>query len=255
MNEDRSRPRALEVTDFGFEQVPAPEKARRVAQVFHSVARRYDLMNDLMSLGIHRVWKRFTVELAAPRPGHRVLDLAGGTGDLARAFARRVGRQGRVVLSDINASMLEVGRERLTDEGIVGNLDYVQANAERLPFRSNAFHLVTIGFGLRNVTHKEAALAEMHRVLRPGGQALVLEFSQPNRWIAPAYDVYSFEFLPRLGRWVARDEGSYRYLAESIRMHPDQETLKAMMEAAGFSRCAYYNLTGGVVAVHRGYKV
>jgi demethylmenaquinone methyltransferase/2-methoxy-6-polyprenyl-1,4-benzoquinol methylase len=244
-----------EVTHFGFEKVPAPEKARRVAQVFHSVARRYDLMNDLMSMGVHRLWKRFTVELARVRPGQRVLDLAGGTGDLARAFARRVGPRGRVVLSDINASMLEVGRERLTDEGVVGNLDYVQANAERLPFRSNHFHVVTIGFGLRNVTHKEAALREMLRVLRPGGQALVLEFSQPNRWIAPAYDVYSFEILPRLGRWVARDEASYRYLAESIRVHPDQETLEAMMREAGFARCTYHNLTGGVVAVHRGYKV
>jgi len=255
VSDQRHHPDSPEVTDFGFERVPAPEKARRVAQVFHSVARRYDLMNDLMSLGIHRLWKRFTVELAAVRPGQRVLDLAGGTGDLARAFARRVGRQGRVVLSDINASMLEVGRERLTDEGVVGNLDYVQANAERLPFRSNVFHAVTIGFGLRNVTHKIDALREMHRVLRPGGQALVLEFSQPNRWIAPAYDLYSFEILPRLGRWVARDESSYRYLAESIRMHPDQETLKAMMEEVGFARCTYFNLTGGVVAVHRGYKV
>lgn len=255
MGDQPHRRREPEVTHFGFEQVPAPEKARRVAEVFHSVARRYDLMNDLMSLGIHRLWKRYTVALAGVRPGQCVLDLAGGTGDLARAFARRVGSRGRVVLSDINASMLEVGRRRLTDEGIVGNLDYVQADAERLPLRSNHFHVVAIGFGLRNVTDKAAALREMHRVLRPGGQALVLEFSRPNRWIAPAYDVYSFEVLPRLGRWVAGDEHSYRYLAESIRVHPDQDTLQDMMCTAGFVRCSYHNLTGGVVAVHRGYKV
>jgi demethylmenaquinone methyltransferase/2-methoxy-6-polyprenyl-1,4-benzoquinol methylase len=243
-------------TDFGYEQVPLEEKAERVGQVFHSVATRYDLMNDLMSLGAHRVWKQFTMELAGLRPGMRVLDLAGGTGDLAELAARRVGAQGMVVLADINASMLEVGRDRLVDRGAGANIEYVQCDAEKLPFDSGRFDCLTIGFGLRNVTEKEAALAEMQRVLRPGGRALILEFSRPKGTVFNRlYDAYSFALLPLMGRLVARDPESYRYLAESIRMHPDQETLKLMMEEAGLERCDYFNLTRGVVAVHRGFKL
>ncbi|SFM52425.1 2-octaprenyl-6-methoxy-1,4-benzoquinone methylase /demethylmenaquinone methyltransferase [Ectothiorhodospira mobilis] len=243
-------------TDFGYERVPVQEKARRVGQVFHSVAGRYDLMNDLMSMGIHRAWKRFTVEVAGARPGWKVLDLAGGTGDLAAKFARITGPRGQVVLSDINASMLTQGRARLVDQGLVENLDFVQADAEHLPFADDHFDLVTIAFGLRNVTDKNAALASMHRVLKPGGKLLVLEFSHPvSRTFGKVYDLYSFKALPLMGRLVAGDADSYRYLAESIRMHPDQETLKDMMETAGFERCDYFNLTGGVVALHRGYKL
>ncbi|MBK1691814.1 bifunctional demethylmenaquinone methyltransferase/2-methoxy-6-polyprenyl-1,4-benzoquinol methylase UbiE [Ectothiorhodospira mobilis] len=243
-------------TDFGYERVPVKEKARRVGQVFHSVAGRYDLMNDLMSMGIHRAWKRFTVEVAGARPGWKVLDLAGGTGDLAAKFARITGPRGRVVLSDINASMLTQGRARLVDEGLVENLDFVQADAEHLPFADDQFDLITIAFGLRNVTDKNAALASMHRVLKPGGKLLVLEFSHPvSRTFGKVYDLYSFKALPLMGQLVAGDADSYRYLAESIRMHPDQETLKGMMESAGFERCDYFNLTGGVVALHRGYKL
>lgn len=241
-------------THFGFREVPTGEKARHVAEVFHSVAGSYDLMNDLMSLGIHRLWKFFTIQSSGVRRGARVLDIAGGTGDLTRRFSRLVGETGKVVLADINASMLEVGRERLTDDGFVGNIDFVQANAECLPFPDNSFDCITIAFGLRNVTDKDKALASMHRVLKPGGQLLVLEFSRPADWLAPIYDRYSFSILPRLGKLFAGDEDSYRYLAESIRMHPDQPTLKAMMENAGFERCDYHNMTAGIVALHRGYK-
>jgi demethylmenaquinone methyltransferase/2-methoxy-6-polyprenyl-1,4-benzoquinol methylase len=242
-------------THFGYQEVPLEEKAKRVADVFHSVADRYDLMNDLMSLGIHRLWKRYTIELSGVKRGQRVLDLAGGTGDLAARFARMAGADGQVVLSDINASMLDRGRSRLVDEGLVGNIEFVQANAEQLPFPDNHFDCITIGFGLRNVTDKDAALRSMFRTLKPGGRALVLEFSKPTvPGLGPLYDLYSFKVLPLLGKFIARDEGSYRYLAESIRMHPDQKTLKAMMEAAGFERCEYFNLSGGIVAVHRGFK-
>jgi demethylmenaquinone methyltransferase/2-methoxy-6-polyprenyl-1,4-benzoquinol methylase len=243
-------------THFGDQQVPEEEKAGRVAQVFHSVADKYDLMNDLMSLGIHRLWKRFTIELSGVRGGQRVLDLAGGTGDLAARFSRMVGPAGEVVLCDINDSMLRVGRERLADRGAVGNIRYVQADAEALPYPDNHFDCITIAFGLRNVTHKEAALASMNRVLKPGGRLLVLEFSQPVMpGLKPLYDLYSFTMLPTMGRLVTGDADSYRYLAESIRMHPDQKTLKGMLEEAGFGRCEYFNLTGGIVALHRGFKV
>ncbi|MAA74465.1 MAG: bifunctional demethylmenaquinone methyltransferase/2-methoxy-6-polyprenyl-1,4-benzoquinol methylase UbiE [Salinisphaeraceae bacterium] len=244
-----------DTTDFGYERVARGDKARRVGAVFDSVAGNYDLMNDLMSLGVHRVWKHFTVQLAAVRPGEHILDLAGGTGDLAAAMARATGASGRVLLSDINASMLGRGRERLLDRGVAGNLDFVQANAESLPFADSSFDCVTIGFGLRNVTDKQAALNEMQRVLRPGGRVLVLEFSKPAvPGLGKLYDQYSFSVLPWLGRNVAGDEAAYRYLAESIRMHPDQDTLKQMMETAGLVRCSYNNLTGGIVAVHRGFK-
>ncbi len=241
--------------DFGFQQVPWGEKARRVRGVFDSVADSYDLMNDLMSGGAHRLWKRFTLSLTNLRPGQRALDLAGGTGDLAQGLASQVGDRGLVVLADINAAMLERGRDRLIDRGRVGNLHYVQANAERLPFADGSFDCITIGFGLRNVTDKPAALASMRRALKPGGQLLVLEFSQPIApGLGPLYDAYSFHVLPLLGKLVARDEASYRYLAESIRMHPNQEKLLAMMQEAGLEGCRYHNLSGGIVAVHRGYK-
>ncbi len=241
--------------DFGYRKVPAREKARHVAGVFHSVAGRYDLMNDLMSLGIHRLWKRIAIEQTAVRNGSRVLDLAGGTGDLAARLSRRVGDQGEVVLADINDSMLRAGRERLLDAGLCGNLRYVQANAEQLPFPDNHFDAVTIAFGLRNVTDKEAALREMARVARPGAPVLVLEFSHPVLpGLKPVYDAYSFSVLPALGRLFAGDAESYRYLAESIRVHPDQERLRAMMEAAGLAQCDYLNLSGGIVALHKGYK-
>ena len=244
-----------DTTHFGFSEVPVGEKAQRVRGVFDSVASRYDLMNDLMSLGIHRVWKRFTVEKAGLKPGMQVLDLAGGTGDLAALMAPRVQPGGRVVLSDINEAMLRRGRERLLDRGIAGEcIEYCLADAEALPVEDASFDLVTIAFGLRNVTRKEAALAEMFRVLRPGGQLMILEFSRPAAPIAPAYDLYSFRVLPAIGKLVAGDDASYRYLAESIRMHPDQETLQAMMAAEGFEDCRYHNLTGGIVALHRGWK-
>ncbi len=241
-------------THFGYQQVPVTEKVKRVREVFSSVANRYDLMNDLMSFGIHRLWKRFVIDLAGVREGERVLDVAGGTGDLSAAFSKAVGAKGLVVLSDINAAMLGQGRARLTDRGVVG-VPLAQANAERLPFADNSFDCITIGFGLRNVTDKDAALRSMTRCLKPGGRLLVLEFSKPlNAGLGKLYDEYSFKILPVLGRVVAQDEGSYRYLAESIRMHPDQATLKSMMENAGLSRVQVYNLTGGIVAVHRGYK-
>ena len=242
-------------TDFGYERVSWREKARRVRGVFDSVARNYDLMNDLMSGGAHRLWKRFTLSLTGLRPGQRALDGAGGTGDLAAGLARQVGDRGTVVLSDINRAMLQRGRDRLTDRGVLGNVEYVQADAERLPFRDDSFNCITIGFGLRNVTDKAAALAAMRRVLKPGGQLLVLEFSHPVApGLGPLYDAYSFRLLPLIGKVVARDEASYRYLAESIRMHPGQEALLQMMQAAGLEGCRYHNLSGGIVAVHRGYK-
>ncbi len=243
-------------THFGYKTVPTAEKARKVAEVFHSVAARYDLMNDLMSFGIHRLWKLYTIEMAGVRPRQQVLDIAGGTGDLAKAFSKRVGKEGHVILSDINASMLGVGRDRLIDAGLSQNLDFVQANAEALPFADNSFDLLTISFGLRNVTDKDAALRSMFRVLKPGGRLLVLEFSKPLlEPLSKAYDAYSFSILPALGQLVTQDAESYRYLAESIRMHPDQETLKGMMESAGFERTDYHNLTGGIVALHRGFKL
>ena len=242
-------------THFGYKTVDAEKKEALVADVFHSVAAKYDLMNDLMSLGIHRLWKRFTIECSGIRSGQKVLDLAGGTGDLTARFSRIVGEQGEVILADINDSMLKVGRNKLRDKGLVGNIRYVQANAEALPFPDNYFDLITIGFGLRNVTHKEQALASMFRVLKPGGRLLVLEFSKPtNAVMSKLYDLYSFHLLPRMGKLVAGDAESYQYLAESIRMHPDQETLKGMMEQVGFDDVSYFNLTQGVVAVHRGYK-
>ncbi|CAD7857269.1 MAG: 2-methoxy-6-polyprenyl-1,4-benzoquinol methylase (EC 2.1.1.201) [Olavius algarvensis Gamma 1 endosymbiont] len=245
-----------EHTHFGYKQVAVEEKADHVREVFDSVASRYDLMNDLMSLGVHRLWKRQTVELAGVRRGQRVLDLAAGTGDLSERFAGIVGPQGAVVSTDINAAMLGRGRDRLVDLGVVGNLHYAQTDAEALPFPADHFHCISIGFGLRNVTHKQRALEEMFRVLQAGGRALVLEFSHPaSHPLRRAYDLYSFSVLPALGRLIAGDADSYRYLAESIRMHPDQETLQAMMEQAGFERCEYFNLSGGIVAIHRGYKL
>ncbi|NMP29627.1 bifunctional demethylmenaquinone methyltransferase/2-methoxy-6-polyprenyl-1,4-benzoquinol methylase UbiE [Rahnella sp. SAP-1] len=244
-----------ETTHFGFRTVAKNNKAEMVADVFHSVAAKYDLMNDLMSFGIHRIWKRYTIDCSGVRRGHRVLDLAGGTGDLTAKFSRLVGEEGQVVLADINDSMLKVGREKMRNKGIVGNVSYVQANAEALPFPDNYFDCITISFGLRNVTEKEKALRSMFRVLKPGGRLLVLEFSKPV--LAPLskiYDTYSFHVLPRIGQMVTKDAESYRYLAESIRMHPDQETLKGMMADAGFENVTYNNLTGGIVALHRGYK-
>ncbi len=259
-------------THFGFQTVSEAEKARKVGAVFDSVAPNYDLMNDVMSFGIHRYWKHFAAQLSGVRGDSRVLDLAGGTGDMASRLAARIGAvapgalppatlvrpctsQGQLVVADINHAMLSVGRDRLANEGAVGNILYVQTDAEHLPFPDDYFDCITIAFGLRNVTHKDTALAAMCRVLKPGGRALILEFSQPRATgLHSLYDWYSFNILPRLGKWIVQDEASYRYLAESIRMHPDQETLKAMMGAAGFERCDYLNLSGGIVALHRGYK-
>ncbi len=240
-------------THFGFKTVAETEKATKVAEVFHSVANRYDLMNDLMSVGLHRVWKRFLQLKANVRPGMCCLDIAGGTGDVARLLAQDAGPTGQVWLTDINGSMLGVGRDRLLDEGMM--LPTAQCDAEKLPFPNDYFDLVTVAFGLRNMTHKEAALQEMRRVLRPGGRLMVLEFSKVWKPLAPLYDLYSFQVLPRLGEAVAKDSASYKYLAESIRMHPDQETLKGMMTEAGFGKVGYHNLTGGVVALHLGYKL
>jgi demethylmenaquinone methyltransferase/2-methoxy-6-polyprenyl-1,4-benzoquinol methylase len=243
-------------THFGFEEVESTDKAGRVAGVFHSVADRYDVMNDLMSFGVHRLWKRFTLQLCPLRTGQTALDLAGGTGDLALAMSRRVGAGGLIVLADINNSMLARGRARLLDEGITGNVEYVQADAEALPFEANSFDCVTMAFGLRNVTDKERALASIFRVLKPGGCVLILEFSKPVlKWLEKIYDTYSFKVIPALGRWVTGDADSYRYLVESIRMHPDQETLKQMLDTCGYVRTEYFNLTGGIVALHRGYKI
>ena len=242
-------------THFGFQTVPIQEKQGKVAEVFHSVAQQYDLMNDLMSFGIHRWWKRFAVELSRAKKGQCVLDLAGGSGDLARLLAHAVGPSGQVVLADINASMLARGRDRLIDSGLVQSVYYVQANAECLPFSDNHFDCITMGFGLRNVTDKSAALRSMYQVCRPGGKIMILEFSAPVLpGLQPIYDWYSFHVLPKIGQWVAQDEDSYRYLAESIRMHPTQEELKTMIEAVGFSDCRYHNLSGGIVALHIAYK-
>ena len=242
-------------THFGYKQVRTEEKVGMVREVFDSVARKYDLMNDLMSMGIHRLWKRTAIMLSNVREADEILDLAGGTGDLTKLYHRRIGAKGRVVLADINRSMLQVGRDRLIDEGYVSNIQYAQVNAECLPFGDNSFDCICIAFGLRNVTDKDAALVSMHRTLKPGGRLIVLEFSQPqDEIIKKAYDIYSFKVLPLVGKFVANDADSYRYLAESIRMHPDQEKLKSMMETAGFERCEYFNLTNGVVAIHRGYK-
>ena len=242
--------------DFGFEKVAIREKAERVRAVFESVAGKYDVMNDLMSFGVHRLWKRFTLSLTGLKPGQNALDVAGGTGDLALGLLRQVGKDGRVVLSDINPRMLEVGRDRLLDAGHVGNVECLVADAERLPFGDNSFDCITIGFGLRNVTDKAAALRSMYRVLKPGGQLLVLEFSTPvAKGLKPLYDAYSFNVLPLLGRLVAEDSASYQYLAESIRMHPNQETLLEMLQTAGVAQARYHNLTGGIVALHRGYKI
>jgi demethylmenaquinone methyltransferase / 2-methoxy-6-polyprenyl-1,4-benzoquinol methylase len=244
------------VADFGYERVPWAEKKARVRGVFDSVAPRYDLMNDVMSGGLHRLWKRFTVAKTGLRPGQSALDVAAGSGDLSIGLARRVGRTGRVVVTDINAKMLAEGRDRLLDAGLAGNVDYVLADAESLPFAAASFHCVTIGFGLRNVTDKDKALASLFEVLKPGGRLLVLEFSKAHLGpLAPLYELYSLEVLPRLGELLVNDSASYRYLAESIRRHPDQEALKEMMERAGFERCEYYNLTAGVVALHVGFRL
>ena len=255
MNDPRKAPEQEKTTHFGFQDVPESQKADKVAEVFHSVAAKYDLMNDVLSGGLHRLWKRFTIELSGVRPGNRVLDIAGGTGDLTRKFSSLVGPSGEVVLADINDSMLKVGRDRLLDKGVAGNVRFVQADAEKLPFPDNYFDVVTIAFGLRNVTHKEDAIRSMLRVLKPGGRLLVLEFSKPtNALMSKVYDAYSFAFMPMVGKLVLNDADSYRYLAESIRMHPNQETLKSMMVEAGFDRVTYHNMTSGIVALHRGIK-
>lgn len=248
--------KSADTTHFGFRDVPVAEKQKLVGEVFSSVAGNYDLMNDLMSLGIHRVWKRYFVATAQVRPGDRVLDLAGGTGDIAALLKDRVGDDGELVLGDINGAMLRVGRDRMTDRGNVRGFEYVQCNAEKLPFPDASFDLVTIAFGLRNVTDKDAALREMYRVLRVGGQARVLEFSEVTaEWFKPVYDFHSFKILPQLGKLFAKDSDSYQYLAESIRKHPPQDQLKGMMDAAGFSRCSYKNLSAGIVAIHTGYRI
>ena len=244
-----------DTTDFGYERVRKEEKAGRVREVFDSVASRYDLMNDLMSGGMHRLWKRFTIELSSVRPGQTVLDIAGGTGDLAAKFSRRVGPDGHVILADINAAMLSVGRDRLIDKGALNNISVSQADAQFLPYADNSIDCITIAFGLRNVTDKALALRSMHRVLKPGGRLLVLEFSKPTSpLLSQVYDAYSFSALPFMGKLITNDADSYRYLAESIRKHPDQETLLEMVEDAGFVDCKYHNMTGGIVAIHRGVK-
>ncbi len=254
-HEEPAIPPSDATTHFGFENVVKEEKVERVAEVFHSVAARYDIMNDLMSFGVHRIWKALTIEMSGVREGHRILDVAGGTGDLTRKFSKIVGSKGQVILADINSSMLEVGRERLIDQGFVSNVQYVQANAESLPFEENSFDCVTIAFGLRNVTDKDQALRAMTRVLKPGGRLLVLEFSKPtNSILEKVYDRYSFSILPKIGKLVTKDSESYQYLSESIRMHPNQSTLRDMMEEAGLKRCRYNNMTGGIVALHSGIK-
>lgn len=242
-------------THFGFKEIPAHEKVQRVADVFHSVAHKYDLMNDLMSLGMHRLWKRYTIQQAQVRSGQTVLDIAGGTGDLAKVFSHAVGPTGTVLLADINEKMLQQGRERLTNQGIVSNVHYIQTDAEKLPFFDNTFDLITISFGLRNVTDKTAALRSMYHGLKPGGKCLILEFSKPAQpLLNKIYDEYSFKWIPTLGEWICNDRESYQYLVESIRMHPDQLTLKNMMEHAGFEDVTFHNLTGGIVALHKGFK-
>lgn len=244
-----------QTTHFGFQNIPLNEKVDRVADVFHSVASKYDVMNDVMSFGLHRWWKQFTIEQSGARAGQVVLDLAGGTGDLAKKLCEKVGKAGLVILADINDKMLAQGRERLTDAGIVGNVEFVQADAEKLPFPDNYFDCITMAFGLRNVTDKDAALCSMYRVLKPGGKCLVLEFSKPTgALLNKIYEEYSFKVIPTFGEWICRDRESYQYLVESIRMHPDQETLKKMMSIAGFEDVNYHNLTGGIVALHKGFK-
>ena len=244
-----------DTTHFGYEQVNTADKEKRVADVFHSVAAKYDLMNDLMSMGVHRLWKAIAIEYSGVRSGQRVLDIAGGTGDLTLRFSKLVGPTGQVVLADINDSMLKVGRDKLQDRGVSGNVKFVQANAEMLPFPDNHFDCITIAFGLRNVTDKQKALESMARVLKPGGRLLVLEFSKTNNpLLTKLYDTYSFSLLPMMGKLIVNDSESYKYLAESIRMHPDQETLRSMMELAGLVRCSYHNMTGGIVALHKGIK-
>ena len=242
-------------THFGFQTVEWEEKQKKVGDIFHSVAKNYDLMNDLMSAGVHRLWKRFTIELSNVPPGQVVLDLAGGSGDLTRMLCKKVGKSGNVILADMNAAMLSVGRNRLLDEGLLENIRFVQANAENLPFPTNSFHCITMAFGLRNVTDKAAALSSMFHSCKPGGKIMILEFSTPILpGLKPFYDWYSFNILPKLGQIFAKDSGSYQYLAESIRMHPGQDELKSMIETAGFEDCRYYNLTGGIVALHVAYK-
>ncbi len=244
-----------DVTHFGFTEVPVNEKAERVASVFHSVASNYDLMNDVMSFGLHRLWKRFTLAESGVRSGQCVLDIAGGTGDLTREFSQLTGKNGYVILADINEKMLQHGRDRLVNQGIVGNVGYVQADAERLPFPDNHFDCITIAFGLRNVTNKMNALQSMYRVLKPGGKLLILEFSKPVLPLLNSlYDTYSFKIIPKLGEWISKDAASYQYLVESIRMHPDQETLKDMLLQCAFEDVAFHNLTGGIVALHKGFK-
>jgi demethylmenaquinone methyltransferase / 2-methoxy-6-polyprenyl-1,4-benzoquinol methylase len=240
--------------DFGFQKVSATEKTEKVTEVFDSVAGKYDLMNDLMSLGIHRFWKKFTLMHTGLTEGMIALDVAGGTGDLAEALAKQVGKSGSVILTDINASMLSEGRNKLLDKGSFNNITLIQSNAEELPFEDNTFDCITIAFGLRNVTNKEEALKSMLNVLKPGGKLLVLEFSKPNELLTPLYDFYSFNVLPKLGEWVANDSDSYKYLAESIRMHPDQDKLLTMINNTGFANSEYFNLTGGIVALHVGQK-
>src|SRR3990167_1895077 len=242
-------------THFGFAEVNVQDKAQRVASVFHSVVKKYDVMNDLMSLGIHRLWKKMAIDLLGVHKGHIVLDIAGGTGDLTAKISEKMGKTGRVILSDINSSMLSVGRDRMIDKGLCDNIEYALLDAEKIPFADNTFDRVIIGFGLRNVTDKDAALQSMYRVLKPSGRAIILEFSKPIMpGLKPIYDAYSFKILPWLGKKILNDADSYRYLAESIRMHPDQETLKNMMQNAGFEQCSVHNLSGGIVAIHRGFK-
>ena len=253
---DEQRNASDRLTDFGFERLPWDDKKNRVRGVFDSVAPRYDLMNDVMSAGLHRLWKRFAIAKSGLRAGQQALDVAAGSGDLSLGLARRVGPSGRVVVTDINASMLANGRDRLYNAGVAGNVHFVQADAETLPFKPSTFHCISIGFGLRTVTDKDAALAAMFRVLKPGGRLLVLEFSKTHLGpLEPLYEFYSLHVLPRLGQWLANDAASYRYLAESIRRHPDQETLKAMLERQGFERCEYFNLAAGIVALHVGHRL
>ncbi len=241
--------------DFGYEHVTEEEKTEKVGAVFDSVSQKYDLMNDLMSLGLHRFWKRFAMMHTGLTKGMSALDVAGGTGDLASSLCQQVGKKGTIVLTDINFNMLINGRSKLLDQGKLNQINLIQSNAESLPFVKDSFDCITIGFGLRNITNKEKALTSIMQVIKPGGRLLILEFSKPNELISPFYDFYSFSVLPKLGDWVVNDADSYQYLAESIRMHPDQKKLKTMMETIGFSNCEYFNLTGGIVALHIGYKI